>query len=256
MTKSFERGGRWLGAIPILGLFMLWQGASNAGLISPFLLPPPTAVVIRLVTQLGDLVFLQHVGITLMRLLAGFIIAVLIGVSLGLVAAANRAADSVLRPLVQLLAPIPKVALYPAFLLTLGFGSGSKIALVATDAMFPILLATYAGARLVDPKLVWSLRAAGASSRRAAIAVLLPAAMPSILTGCRIGLIISCVVVFLAEMITSSDGLGHLLVRAARSFQTIDMFVPIVLISLLGLAANVGLTTLRRRLLRGFPEEA
>ena len=122
--------------------------------------------------------------------------------------------------------------------------------------MFPILLATYAGARLVDPKLVWSLRAAGASSRRAAIAVLLPAAMPSILTGCRIGLIISCVVVFLAEMITSSDGLGHLLVRAARSFQTIDMFVPIVLISLLGLAANVGLTTLRRRLLRGFPEEA
>ena len=84
---------------------------------------------------------------------------------------------------------------------------------------------------------------------------MLPAALPSVLTGCRIGLVISCIVVFLAEMITSTDGLGHLLVHASRNFQTVDMFVPLIAISMLGLALNVGFNTLRRRLLIGFPEE-
>ena len=80
------------------------------------------------------------------------------------------------------------------------------------------------------------------------------AALPSVLTGCRIGLVISCIVVFLAEMITSTDGLGHLLVRAARNFQTVDMFVPLIAISLLGLLLNAVFNLLRARLLAGFPE--
>jgi NitT/TauT family transport system permease protein len=153
------------------------------------------------------------------------------------------------------LAPVPKVALYPALILTLGFDHASKIALVVADAVFPILLATYQGAASVEPKLVWSARAAGASQTKCLFTIVLTAALPSILTGCRIGLIISCIVVFLAEMITSSDGLGHLLVRAARNFQTVDMFVPIIAISMLGLMLNAGFNALRARLLVGFPEE-
>ena len=110
--------------------------------------------------------------------------------------------------------------------------------------MFPILLATYQGdGGRAEARLV------GACGRRVAAArlftVVLPAALPSVLTGCRIGLVISCIVVFLAEMITSTDGLGHLLVRAARNFQTVDMFVPIITISLLGLLLNAGFNALR-----------
>ena len=127
----------------------------------------------------------------------------------------------------RVLAPVPKIALYPALMLTLGFDHSSKIALVAADAVFPILLATYQGAASgrAEARLVG---ARGRRARRAAalFTVVLTAALPSILTGCRIGLVISCIVVFLAEMITSTDGLGHLLVRAARNFQTVDMFVP------------------------------
>jgi NitT/TauT family transport system permease protein len=74
------------------------------------------------------------------------------------------------------------------------------------------------------------------------------------LTGCRIGLVISCIVVFLAEMITSTNGLGHLLIYAARSFETVDMFVPLITISLLGLVLNAAFNALQRRLLIGFPE--
>jgi NitT/TauT family transport system permease protein len=84
----------------------------------------------------------------------------------------------------------------------------------------------------------------------------LPATLPSILTGSRIGLVVSCIVVFLAEMIVSTDGLGYVLVRAARSFQTVDMFVPLIAISLVGLALNGALALVRRRLLAGFPEES
>jgi NitT/TauT family transport system permease protein len=76
------------------------------------------------------------------------------------------------------------------------------------------------------------------------------------MTGCRIGLVISCIVVFLSEMITSTDSLGHVLVRAARNFQTVDMFVPIITVSLLGLALNAGFNSLRARLLIGYPEES
>ena len=83
----------------------------------------------------------------------------------------------------------------------------------------------------------------------------LPAALPSILTGCRIALVISCIVVFLAEMITSTDGLGYLLARASRSFQAVDMFVPLLAISLVGLVLNGLLSLARAWLLRGFPEE-
>src|SRR5690606_41158118 len=98
-------------------------------------------------------------------------------------------------------------------------------------------------------------RAMGMSRLKTLFTVVLPAAMPSVLTGCRIGLIISCIVVFLAEMITSTDGLGHLLMRAARNFQTVDMFVPLITISILGLLLNAGFNRLRRHLLRGFAEE-
>jgi len=151
-------------------------------------------------------------------------------------------------------APLPKVALYPALLLLLGFGHESKIVLVAADALFPILLSTYYGASMVEQKLIWSAMAAGTPRHQILFKVVLPAAVPSILTGCRIGLVISCIVVFLAEMITSTEGLGHLLVTAARTFQAVDMFVPLITISLLGLTLNALLQALRSYLLRGFPE--
>lgn len=243
-----------LGVLPIALILALWQGLTSAGMAPASLLPPPGAVFARLLQQLRDPIFLEHAATTLFRLFAGFAIAVLIGVTLGVAATGSRAVGAFVRPIVRVLAPVPKIALYPAFILILGFEHASKVALVAADALFPILLATYQGTSAIEPKLVWSALAAGTSRRKALVTVMLPAALPSILTGCRIGLVISCIVVFLAEMISSTNGLGHLLVYASRSFQTVDMFVPLITISMLGLALNAGFNVLRARLLRGFPE--
>ena len=244
-----------IGALPIAAIVGLWQIIAVIGLAPAALLPAPDAVLIRLIEQLGSSAYLDHAVTTLGRLFAGFGIAVVTGLALGLAATGSRLGNAIIAPLVRVLAPVPKIALYPALVLTLGFEDASKIALVVADAVFPVLLATAQGTAAVEPRLAWSAQAAGASRLRCLLTVVLPAAMPAILTGCRIALVISCIVVFLAEMITSTDGLGHLLVRAARSFQTVDMFVPLITISLLGLLLNAGFNLLRRRLLTGFPEE-
>jgi ABC-type nitrate/sulfonate/bicarbonate transport system permease component len=244
-----------VGLIPIALIIGLWQLIVSAGVAPPSLLPAPLAVLRRLIEQLGSPSFLEHAATTLFRLFAGFGIAVVVGIALGVAASGQRLVEGSLMPIVRVLGPVPKIALYPAFILTLGFENASKIALVVADAVFPILLATYQSASAVEPKLAWAAQAVGVSRIRCLFTVVLPAALPSVLTGCRIALVISCIVVFLAEMITSTDGLGHLLVRAARNFQTVDMFVPLITISLLGLLLNAGFNTLRRRLLIGFPEE-
>ena len=243
-----------LGIVPIAMVIALWQALVSFGYAPVSLLPPPGPVFARLAQQLLSGGFLREIGATLLRLFAGFSIAVMLGVGIGLAAAVNPAVNAVVRPVVRVLAPVPKVALYPALLLLLGFDHASKITLVAADALFPILLATYYGASTVEQKLIWSAMAAGTPRRQILFKVVLPAAVPSILTGCRIGLVISCIVVFLAEMISSTDGLGHMLVTAARTFQAVDMFVPLITISLLGLVLNGLLQGLRTYLLRGFPE--
>jgi ABC-type nitrate/sulfonate/bicarbonate transport system permease component len=243
-----------LGMVPVALLIALWQALDSFGYAPVTLLPPPGTVFMRLMQQLLTTTYQQQIASTLFRLFAGFAIAVALGITIGLAAAVSPAVNAVVRPMVRVLAPLPKVALYPALLLLLGFGHESKITLVAADALFPILLSTYYGASMVEQKLIWSAMAAGTPRGQILFKVVLPAAMPSILTGCRIGLVISCIVVFLAEMITSTDGLGHVLVTAARTFQAVDMFVPLITISLLGLILNGLLQGLRSYLLRGFPE--
>jgi ABC-type nitrate/sulfonate/bicarbonate transport system permease component len=243
------------GALPILAALALWYAVCALKLAPASLLPSPVTVFARLIALLGDRNFLTQAGITLFRLFVGFGIAVVVGVSIGILAAGSRTVAALMQPVVRVLAPVPKIALYPAFVLVLGFDHSSKIALVVADALFPILLATYQGATAVEPKLVWSARAAGASPTKCLFTVVLTAALPSILTGARIGLIIACIVVFLAEMITSTDGLGQMLVRAARNFQTVDMFEPIITITLLGLFLNAAFNALSARLLVGFAEQ-
>jgi ABC-type nitrate/sulfonate/bicarbonate transport system permease component len=254
MNARGVTGDVLLGLVPIALVLALWQALDSFGYAPLTLLPPPGQVFWRLLQQLGSVGFLHEIGATLIRLFAGFLIAVVLGVGIGLAAAVNPAINAAVKPVVRVLAPVPKVALYPALLLILGFDHASKITLVVADALFPILLSTYYGASMVEQKLIWSAMAAGTRRFEILFKVVLPAAMPSILTGCRIGLVISCIVVFLAEMITSTDGLGHLLVIAARNFQTVDMFVPLITISLLGLILNGLLNGLRSYLLRGFPE--
>jgi ABC-type nitrate/sulfonate/bicarbonate transport system permease component len=232
----------------ILLLLAAWEGAVRFGLAPATLLPAPSSVAVALFRDLGDAHYLSDLGLTLFRLFAGLLIAITAGVLIGVSAAQSRLGPLLLEPLVRVLSPLPKIVFFPAFLLLLGFGSTSRIVLVVIDAIFPALLAAYFGARAVDEKLIWSARAAGVSRAACVFRIVLPAALPSILTGVRIAIVIGCVVVFLSEMVAPGDGLGDELIRAARSFQTVQMFAPLVTISLLGFLLDYAIVRVRNTL--------
>src|SRR5207245_9752902 len=134
-----------------------------------------------LAQQLTNTTVRHEIAATLFRLFAGFSIAVILGVTIGLIAAAIPAINAVVRPIVRVLAPLPKVALYPALLLLLGFGHESKITLVAADALFPILLSTYYGASMVEQKMFWLALAAGRASGQSLFTGVVAAGIPAAL---------------------------------------------------------------------------
>lgn len=232
----------------IILLLAGWEAAVRLGFAPPALLPAPSAVLVALVRDLGNSHFLSDLAVTLYRLFTGLIIAIGAGVLIGVGAAELRLGPLLLEPLIRVLAPLPKIVFFPAFLLLLGFGSSSRIMLVVIDAIFPALLAAYFGARAIDEKLIWSARAAGMSNAACQFRVVLPAALPGILTGVRIAIVIGSVVVFLSEMVAPGDGLGDALIRAAREFQTVQMFVPLVTISLLGFILDYAVVCIRKTL--------
>ncbi|HKM87347.1 MAG TPA: ABC transporter permease [Xanthobacteraceae bacterium] len=232
----------------IMLLLAGWEAAVRLGFAPPALLPAPSVVALALVRDLGEAHFLSDLALTLYRLFTGLVIAIGAGVLIGIGAAQSRLGPLLLEPLIRVLSPLPKIVFFPAFLLLLGFGSSPRIVLVVIDAIFPALLAAYFGARAIDEKLIWSARAAGMSQAACVFRVALPAALPSILTGVRIAIVIGCVVVFLSEMVAPGDGLGDALIRAARGFQTVQMFVPLVTISLLGFVLDYAVVRLRNTL--------
>lgn len=243
-----------IGAIPILALILIWAWAAQAGIAPRALLPSPLDVARRAAEMLADPEFRSNIGVTLFRLVTGFAIGLAVGTVLAIVAVSGVFTQTVVNAFVRILAPLPKIALYPVMILVLGFGHESKIALVAIEAAFPVYLATWQGMRNVDEKLVWAARAAGASAPHCLLRVMLPAAAPSVLTGARVAMIISCIVVFLSEMMSSTEGLGYVLIDAARNFRTVDMFVPIILISALGLILGAVFNLARKTLLVGYPQ--
>ncbi|HLS51838.1 MAG TPA: ABC transporter permease [Burkholderiaceae bacterium] len=257
-SKSNGRRSLWFNwrrlvsrvASPIIAV-LIWQFVCEMGWVAPQFLPAPSAIVLRGMSWAATAEFWGHLGITVYRLLLGLFIAVILGLALGLWAQFSRVSGAIINALVRLLAPIPKIALYPALILILGFENSSKIALVVADALFPVLLATWAAARTVDQKLIWSAQAAGTSRLRCIWKVTLPAILPSVLAGVRVAAVIACVVVFLAEMIASTDGLGHLLTMAARSYRTLDMFVPLIWICTLGLLLNTLIAFIQHKVAHG-----
>ena len=232
-----------------------WALAAQEVLGNEFVLPPPDVVFDRGRALVDDGTLADQTVVTLGRVLSAFGLALLAGVVVGTLIGRTRAVRTALRPVVSFLFPTPKIALYPALVIVFGLGSGSKVALGFSEAVFPILLATAAGTSQVEPRLLWSAAALGTSRHASLPKVVIPAALPSILTGARIGLVGAIIGVFLAEMIAGANGLGHLMAVAYRTLATPDMYVAMITISLVGYALDRALLLVRRRLLAWSAEE-
>jgi ABC-type nitrate/sulfonate/bicarbonate transport system permease component len=235
--------------IPILLLAAAWEAFARLGAVTPFMLPPLSAVLARVATDAaaGDL-FL-NAGLTLYRALAGFLIAAVAGVALGLAMTRSTLARWFFDPVISVGFPMPKIAFLPIVILWLGFFDVSKIAMVALDAIFPVVTATIAGMQGVERELIWSARNMGAGARELMWQVLLPAALPQILTGLQVALPLSLIVAVVAEMAMGGYGLGGAMMTASRFADSRGVFAGILEIGVVGFGLVKAMSLLRRRLL-------
>jgi len=180
----------------------------------------------------------------------GFIAGAILGLVLGLVLGISRWTSDILRPFVDALYALPRLALMPLFIVWFGIGEGSKLALIVSVVFFLVFYPTYTGARDVDDDLKDRLRLMGANTMRVHLKVTLPAAMTFIISGLSISAPYALVVAVTAEMFSSNEGLGFLLLSASRQYDTAGVYAAMVLMMVLGIVLTGMVRLLESRLLR------
>lgn len=197
--------------LPLVIVFAVWQAASATGMLPEWLMPSFFEVIASLASLIRTGEIVPHTIASLGRAGAGFAVAVVAGIAVGVLMARVRFVQLAMEPILMLIYPVPKPALIPLFMVWLGIGNFSKIAVIALACLVPIVVATFNGARSVDPVLLWSARARGTSERRLLWRVVLPSALPQIAAGVRTAIAIAVIVLVSSEFISSEAGLGYLI---------------------------------------------
>ncbi|KAA0113594.1 ABC transporter permease [Mycolicibacterium sp. P9-22] len=237
-------------AAAILAFLAVWEIAPRIGLVDKVFLPPFSQVTETFIELVGNGQLWEHVSASLSRALLGFTIAVAVAIPLGIAIAWYRPVAEFLNPILELFRNTAALALLPVFILILGIGETSKVALVVYASTFPILLNTISGVRTVDPLLIKSARSLGLSAVRLFQKVILPASVPTIFTGLRMAAASSILVLIAAEMVGAKAGLGYLITASQLNFQIPEMYAGIVTIALVGLTFNGVIVAVERRLSR------
>ena len=235
-------------AVPV-ALLALWEIASRLALVSPRYFPAPTTIA----WVLGDRFVEGDLGaqalVTLARLACAFALAAVPGVLLGLLMGIARPVRAAIEPYIAFIFPVPKITLLPFLLIILGVGEPAFVLTGATSAFFQIVISTLGGVQTLDPRLLEAGRNYGAHGARLFWKVILPAALPSIFTGLRLGLGLALVSLVAVEFIAAKSGLGHLVYRHWQMLSTPEMYAAFVLVGALGLALTRGLRALQARIL-------
>jgi NitT/TauT family transport system permease protein len=224
-------------AFPFVVVGALWEIVARLGMFPPRLFPPLEEVAAAFIRLTANGILPHHALDTIMRLTAGFALAALGGVAVGIMMGRSRRAEDVFLPLVSIGAPIPGIAYAPLFLLWFGLGNVSTVLLVAFVSAFPIIFNTWTGVKAVKEIWVRSAQAMGADDRRLFIKVIVPGALPYILTGLRLGLAQAWRILVGVEMLAAVPwGLGWLIFGAREFLNTDVMLAGVAVIGAIGLA--------------------
>ena len=216
---------------------IFWESFARSGLFAPAITPSIIAIGQALAGMAGDGSLVIHVASTLARILAGLILAAAVGVPLGLVMGRVRRLERFMLPLVSVLNPIPSLAWVPVFILWFGLGNTAAVALVLYAAVFPLVLNVWTGVRSVNPLWLRAGEAMGADRRALFLKVVLPAALPFVITGVRQAFARGWIAVVGGEMIASTTrGLGFMIFDAKEFLNTDVMLGALLIIGVVGLA--------------------
>ncbi len=253
------------GCIVPMILIAIWHASVQFGWVSAQKLPAPLTVLQRWISYLLPMTpyeggnwlkwalsgeMLDDAASSLFRIAIGFVIGAGLALPLGLAMGASNRMYALFNPMLQVLRPIPPIAYIPLSILWFGLGNPPAIFLIVLGAFFPVLINTVAGVRQVDGIYLRAARNLGANGFTLFYRVILPAAVPYILTGVRVGIGIAFIVVIVAEMIAVNNGLGFRIIEARDNFWTDKVIAGMVSIGLLGFAIDVGMSHLNNYLLR------
>jgi sulfonate transport system permease protein len=250
---SGKRGLLLLSWLAPAVIVIVWEVLARAGWISPQVLPAPDKIIATAIklTTTGSL--LNDLGVSLLRAAAGFVIGGSVGFVLGTLVGFSRIAEAAIDRSVQMIRAIPFLAVLPLVIVWLGVGEAEKIFLVALGVTFPIYINTTLGIRQVDPKLIELGRVQGLGRLELIRRVILPGALPSILTGVRYALATAWLALVVAETIGAQSGIGFLAMDAREFLRTDVIVLTIVIYALIGVAADAIARLLERRLLAWHP---
>lgn len=237
---------RFLQALATVIILVAWEiyGRST----NPVLFTYPTAIARAFVDEINDGTLLMALGHTMSVLAIGAVLGSIAGIVIGLFAGRSETFAALIEIPVNALYATPAVALIPVIVIWFGYGDVAKVVVVFFFVIFPVLINTMRGVQEVDPDLVEVARSFCSSERKMWQDLLLPSAWPYIITGLRLAIGRALVGVIVAEFFTAISGLGNLIVTNANTFETARMFVPIVLLSVIGVVLTWGLTLLESRL--------
>jgi NitT/TauT family transport system permease protein/sulfonate transport system permease protein len=247
---TFNRAGgplrKFAGIVLVL---LVWQALATFGFINPFLLPPPSRLVVTFWDMLIDGSLVVHAASSLERVVVGFIVAAFVGTVLGVALGWWPAVSEQLMPIVEAVRPIPPIAWTPLAILWFGIGNAPSYFLVFIGAIFPVFVNTFAAVRGLDRTQINAALCLGAGPRLLITDIIIPASLPVIFPGLRIALGVGWMCVVAAELIAAQSGLGYLIQQSRMLLQTQVVLTGMITIGIIGFVMNAGMIWLERRLI-------
>jgi NitT/TauT family transport system permease protein len=229
-------------------IIVLWQILPSVRAVNPAYLPPFLTVLSSWIELIASGLLLPHFVVSMRRIAAGFAMALLFGIPVGVCIGYFKWFSALTSPLINICRQIPSLALFPVFILFFGIGEPSKVVIVFWISVWSVLLNTITGVRQVDRFLIKAAKSMGAGNWRILRTVILPGIVPSLMTGIRLGAGNAVVALVAAEMIGAKSGLGFMVINAQYNFQISQMYAAILSIALIGVGVNQILLALEKRL--------
>lgn len=242
-----------LSAATLAVLLAIWWAVAALQLVSPLFLPPPGQVLRKLIAIAGpqgfmDATLWQHLAASLMRIVIALLAAVLLGVPVGIAMGLSPTVRGILDPLIELYRPVPPLAYLPLMVIWFGIGETSKILLIYLAIFAPVAMSALAGVKSAQQVRIRAAQSLGASRAQVLWLVILPGALPEILTGLRIGLGVGWSTLVAAELIAATRGLGFMVQSAGEFLATDVVLAGIAVIAIIAFLLELGLRALQRRL--------
>jgi ABC-type nitrate/sulfonate/bicarbonate transport system permease component len=253
---SIEARERIIAIVSPLALLVLWQLLSWAKVLDARFVPSPLTIFEGAVVLIRSGELWTHLSVSLLRLAAGFVLGTIPGIAVGLLMGLSRYVRAGLDPIVAATYPVPKIAILPLIMLYFGIGEASKIVIIAVAVVYLVLINTMVGVMTIDPIYFDVAKNYNAPWRKLFTRVIIPGALPLIFAGLRLSLGVSLIVIVSAEFIAAKSGIGYLIWSSWETLLIENMFVGIIVITVLGAVSTFVLKELERALIPWRKERA